>query len=132
MNIPVLDRLEAIQPFTEAEAWTLFRIAALSEAVGWTLLIAAILIDRYKLPLHSYVIPIAGQIHGTIFLIYFGVLIATYTSLRWSRGKFIVSVLAGIPPYGTLAFELWASHSRRTKFSRIHFRSIALVTLIAT
>jgi integral membrane protein len=125
----LLNKLESMRPFTENEAWGLFRIAAISEAFGWTTLITGILIRHYNWPGSNIAVPIAGQIHGTIFLAYFGILIATYSSLRWSRKKFLVAVLAGIPPYGTLLFELWASSLRRNKLSKLHFNSIAFVIM---
>jgi integral membrane protein len=124
-----LKMFEATRPFSEAEAWGLFRIAALSEAVGWTLLIIGIGIERYHLPGHQFAVPIAGRIHGTIFIAYFGVLIAVYGSLRWSRGKFLVAILAGIPPYGTLVFEQWAAWSRSTKRRRIYLHSMTLTVV---
>lgn len=113
MVLSLLRKLEATKPFTEQEAWSLFRLAALSEAFGWTLLISGILVEHFKLPLHRYAVPIAGQIHGLIFLAYFGILLATYTSLGWPRLKFVFAAAAGVPPYGTLVFELWAAHQRR-------------------
>ncbi|HVS58307.1 MAG TPA: DUF3817 domain-containing protein [Candidatus Saccharimonadales bacterium] len=127
--LSLLDRLESARPFTEAEAWMLFRIAALAEAFGWTLLITGLAIQRYHLPGQKIAVPIAGQIHGTFFIAYFGMLIATYASLRWPRKKFLLAVLAGVPPYGSLLFEQWAGYARRTKQSRTHFRSILLVAL---
>lgn len=129
MTLAFLSKLEAIQPFNEPQAWGLYKIAALSEAVGWTILITGILIRHYRLAGYRYAVPIAGQIHGTIFLVYFGVLLATYSSLRWSRTKFIAAALAGVPPYGTLVFEQWAVRQRQTKLLEAYFWSIALVVL---
>src|SRR5438128_1566340 len=105
----LLEKLEAQRPFTEAEAWGLFRIAALSEAVGWTILIIGVAVEKYNLPLHQYAVPIAGRTHGTIFILYFATLIVTYSSLRWPRWKSLVAIAAGVPPYGTLVFEQWAA-----------------------
>jgi len=121
-----LRRAEAVRPFTEPEAWGLFRLAALAEAVGWTLLISGILIRQYHLLGSGVAVPIAGRIHGTFFLIYFGVLAATYTSLRWSRWKFLAAIMAGVPPYGSLIFEQWAAHNRRNRLARQHYRIILL------
>jgi integral membrane protein len=123
--VALLRKLEASQPFTEREAWGLFRMAALGEAVGWTILITGIVVRKYKLPGHSFAVTLAGQIHGTLFIVYFGILIASYSSLRWPRKKFVLAALAGIPPYGTLLFEQWAMHVRRSTFWRIHLYSIA-------
>ncbi len=129
MTISLLSRLEAIRPFTEDEAWTLFKIAALSEAAGWTLLIAGILVRHYGWPGRNIAVPITGQIHGTIFLAYFGVLLTVYSSLRWPRRKFLLAALAGVPPFGTLIFEQWAAWTRRNQRCRIHFRCSALTVI---
>lgn len=130
MRLAFLDKLESMRPFTEKEAWNLFRITALGEAFGWTLLITGIVINHFKWPLYRYAIPIAGQVHGVIFVAYFGVLIATYSSLRWPRKRFIAGVLAGIPPYGTLVFEMWAAHIRR-KALRGTYRQATVRAIIA-
>jgi len=130
MALSLLSKLEANRPFTETEAWTLYRIVALSEAVGWTLLISGIFIRHFKLPGDRIAVPIAGQIHGTIFLIYFGVLVTIYSSLGWSRMKFLIAILAGIPPYGTLIFEQWEARKRRRKNRQSFFRSFMLSVMI--
>jgi integral membrane protein len=116
--LSILSRLENIKPFTEFEAWVIFKTAALAEAVGWTLLIASIIIKKYKLIGYKIAIPIAGQVHGSFFIIYFIVLIAGYSSLNWPRKKFLIAVLAGIPPYGTLIFETIASYNRKLDLAR--------------
>jgi integral membrane protein len=126
-----LSRLEAIKPFRESEAWGLFRIAALAEAFGWTLLISGLLIHRYHLPGSRIAIPIAGQIHGTIFLGYFGALAAVYSSLGWPRKKFLLAVLAGVPPYGSLIFEQWAARTRHAEYQQIFLRNLLLAVIAA-
>jgi len=125
-GVRLLKKWEATRPFSEAEAWGLFRLAALGEAFGWTVLIIGVAIERYRLPGQRIAIPIAGQIHGTLFLVYFGVLLATYSSLRWSRSKFLLALVVGVPPYGTLVFEQIAAWQRRHHRSRVQFQSIAL------
>ena len=115
MTFAFLNKLEATKPFTEREAWGLFRMAAISEAMGWTVLITGLLIRRYGLPGHNFSVPITGQIHGILFIIYFGILIATYSSLRWPRHRFIVAAIAGVVPLGTLVLEQWASRVRKNE-----------------
>lgn len=129
MALSLLNKLEATRPFTEDQAWGLFRVAALSEAIGWTLLITGLLIRHYGWPGRTIAVPIAGQLHGMIFLAYFGIALTVYSSLGWSRRKFLLALVAGVPPYGSLVFEQWAAYARRNKFSRRHFHSIALVIL---
>ena len=73
--------IEATKPFTEREAWGLFRLAAFGEAFGWTILILGVAINRYNLTGAKYALPIAGQIHGSLFLIYCGY-ISQYPTVR--------------------------------------------------
>jgi integral membrane protein len=108
----LLYRYEHARPFTGDEAWLLFRIAAFAEAVGWTLLIAGILIQRYITPGNDTAVLIAGNIHGTIYLSYFVAALVLYPSLGWRRWRGLAAVLAGVPPYGSLLFELWMAHKR--------------------
>lgn len=119
-----LRQIEASKPFTEHEAWGLFRIAALAEGFGWSLLITGIIIRNYGLLGHNIAVPIAGRIHGTFFLAYFGILIATYSSLGWSRRKLMLATIAGVPPFGSLIFEQWAAHKRNVHHRQIYFSSL--------
>ena len=121
-----LTRLEAVRPFTEPDAWRVYRLAAFGEAFGWTLLIVALLIRHYRLPGHDAAVPVGGQIHGILFLSYFGVLLAMYTSLRWSRKRFFLALVSGVPPYGSLIFEQWAAHKRRRHHTRGFLTSVVL------
>lgn len=107
-----LSKIEAVRPFSEPEAWALFRLAALGEAFGWAVLITGILIRHYDLPGRNIAVPIAGQVHGTLFLIYFGLLIPIYASLRWSRTLFFTATVVGVIPFGTLVLEQWLAHGR--------------------
>ncbi|MBW4062049.1 DUF3817 domain-containing protein [Candidatus Saccharibacteria bacterium] len=103
--------------FTEAEAWSLFRIAAFGEAIGWTLLISGILINKYLTP-HSYLpVQIAGKFHGTLFVIYLVGVIVIWPSLKKSKLMLVVAVAASVPPYGTLALEQWWAWQRRRQMS---------------
>ena len=50
-----------------------------------------------------------GALHGGAFIAYSVVALLTWWRLRWSAPVGIVALIAGIPPLGTLAFELWAA-----------------------
>ena len=110
----LLKQYERTRLFTEGEAWMLYRLAAFAEAIGWTLLIAGILIERYITPGNNTAVLIAGNIHGTIFLAYFAAPLVLYPSLGWSRYKVIGAVITGVPPYGTLLFEIYAAQRRKS------------------
>jgi integral membrane protein len=117
--------------FSEREAWNIFRLAAISEAIGWTLLITGILLKQYAFHGNNAPVDIAGQIHGTIFLAYLGAVIAVFGSLRWSKRKLLIAALASIPPYGTLVFEQWAAHKRRQQIAKDN-RQIIVRAIIVT
>ena len=115
--------------FTEEEGWLLFRIAAIAEACGWTLLIAGITSVRFITHSNPIPVQIAGQMHGVLFLSYALASIGLYPSLRWSRKRAFIALLASVPPYGSLLFERWAtSERRRDQFSAFSC-CIALATL---
>jgi integral membrane protein len=109
----ILKRFERARPFTDAEAWLLFRVAAYAEAVGWTLLIAGILIKHYLTPGNDTAVLIAGQIHGMLFFGYLAAALGLYPSLGWSRFGALIALAASVPPYGTLLVEFWAAHIRK-------------------
>lgn len=54
--------------FSDADAWMLFRLAAFVEAIGWTLLISAIVSRRLGMSGADIAVSIAGTIHGVFFL----------------------------------------------------------------
>jgi integral membrane protein len=108
----IIDKFEHNQTFSEDEGWMLFRMAAIAEACGWTMLISGILIGKYLLPGNRIPVMIAGQFHGVLFIAYAMSAIGLYPTLRWSRKRAIVALLASIPPYGSLLFERWAQLSR--------------------
>ncbi len=98
--------------FTESESWMLFKIAAIAEACGWTLLIIGIAIEKYIIPGNNIPVLLAGRTHGLLFILYALAAICLYPTLRWSRKRSLVALLASIPPYGSLLFEQWASFKR--------------------
>ena len=108
----LLKRFEVARPFTERDAWLLFRIAAIGEACGWALLIAGILIGKYITPGNDTAVIIAGQTHGMFFFGYLVAALGLYPSLGWSRWRALFALAFSVPPFGTLLFEQWAAHRR--------------------
>lgn len=109
---------EVARPFKPGEAWLLFRLAAFGEAAGWTLLIAGIILKRYFLNGNNLPVLIAGQFHGTLFIIYMTAAVGLYPSLHWTRKRAVVALIASVPPYGSLLFERWAAYKlKRSAFT---------------
>ncbi len=100
------------KPFTEKEAWMLFRIAAISEAVGWTLLIIGVLCRNLPVSWNEIPVQYAGHIHGILFLVYLVAVIVLSPSLGWSWFRIIIAGACSVPPYGSLAYEQWSAQHR--------------------
>jgi len=125
----LLQRYEKVKLFSDREAWLLFRLAAWAEAAGWTLLIAGLLLKHFVFKGNDAPVLIAGQIHGTFFLIYLAACTVLYPSLGWSRWKATLAVAASVPPYGSLAFEQWCAY-RRSHARQQTLRSLALYQVL--
>ena len=101
--------------FTDKEAWGIYRLFAFAEAVGWTLLIGAIVYRGFDLPYASSVITVAGRIHGMIFVSYFVIVLLTARSMEWGIGRISGALLAGMPPYTSIVFEQIMAFYRKKK-----------------
>lgn len=91
--------------FSDTDAWLLFRIAAFTEAVGWTLLISAIVSRKLGMPGADIFVSIAGTLHGVFFLTFFCILLATARSMEWGIWRLSGGLVAGNVPYGSVVFE---------------------------
>lgn len=101
--------------FTDSEAWAIFRFFAILEAVGWTLLISAIIYRRLGLPEADSVISFAGHLHGIGFIFYFLFTFLVARSMGWGLWRITLAVCAGMPPYGSIVFEQIMARYRRRK-----------------
>ena len=125
----LLKKFETNRIFLEPEAWSLFKLAAIAEACGWTLLIFGIGFEKYILPGNHLSVLIAGRIHGLLFSCYALSAIGLYPTLGWSRKKALAALLASIPPYGSLAFEQWASYTRQSTYFKTYRQNLLLTYL---
>ena len=99
--------------FTDKQAWTLFRLFAFMEIVGWTLLISAIIYRKFNLPLDDVFVSMAGRIHGMVFSLYFLFVLLTARSMLWGFWRVAAALLAGMPPYTALIFEKAMAYHRK-------------------
>lgn len=107
-------RLE--RSFTGEEAWMLFRVVAILETVGWTLLITGILFKQFDLPLHDWILPIGGTLHGVFVMFYMLIVFFVHRSLRWSFRRMVFAEVISIIPYAALVFERWVSYERQQRY----------------
>jgi integral membrane protein len=125
----LIKRFETNRIFNEEEAWALFRLAAIAEAGGWTLLILGIGFEQYIMPGNHISVLLAGRIHGLLFSLYALSAVGLYPALGWPRKKAFVALLASVPPYGSLAFEQWAKYMRQTSHFKTYRRTVLLTYL---
>lgn len=100
------------RPVTDHEAWAVFRMAAIAEAVGWTMLVIGIICKHIPFAYNEVPVQIAGRLHGVLVLLYGIAALLLAPSLRWDWWKILFAIAASVPPYGSLAFEQWAAHGR--------------------
>jgi integral membrane protein len=89
-----------------------FRIAAIAEAVSWTGLLIG-MVFKYLVVYNAIGVHIFGPIHGVLFLAYVALSILVWRRRSWSARVGVLALVASIPPYGTVAFERWATHTGR-------------------
>ncbi len=81
----------------------LFRTFATAEAITWAGLITALILRAADV---TNAVPIAGGIHGFVFLSYCVVTVFTWVNQRWGAGTGILGLALSIVPFATVPFEL--------------------------
>lgn len=117
------------RPFTDEEAWGLFRLAAIGEGVGWTLLILGIFCRDVVWPGNQFTVAFAGRIHGILFMFYIAAALLLAPSLQWSFMRTIIAGLCSVPPYGSIAFEMVIGWQRRHQDFQLLYPSLYLCQL---
>lgn len=95
---------------------------AIAEAVTWLALLIAMVVKRVADKDEAIAIP--GMAHGVVFVIYVVVALVAAVMLGWNRQIVetplpkskkrlrlpvtVWALLASIPPFGTVVFEVWA------------------------
>lgn len=92
------------------KAATLFRVVAVAEALSWAALLVGMFF-KYVVGLGEGGVPVAGMVHGIIFMVYVAVTLGVCRVLGWSAKTLVLALLASIPPLFTWLFETWALRS---------------------
>ena len=88
---------------------TIFRTVAIAEALSWALLLAAMfckwILESEPFGLHEGGVPVAGPIHGGIFVLYVASSILAAVVFKWNAKTTLLALAASIPPLCTYWFE---------------------------
>ena len=94
---------------------TVFRVVAIAEAASWALLLAAMfckwILESEPFGLHEGGVPVAGPIHGGVFVLYVLASLVAARTFRWSLRTTALALAASIPPFFTYWFETWADRT---------------------
>ena len=81
----------------------LFRIFAIAEMFTWAGLITALILRAFDV---ANLVPIAGGIHGFVFLCYSATTIFVWVNQRWPLRLGFTGLLLAIVPFATVPFEI--------------------------
>ena len=81
----------------------LFRAFALAEMFTWAGLITALILRGFDV---TNIVPIAGGIHGFVFLCYSTTTVFVWVNQKWRFSLGITGLLLAIVPFATVPFEL--------------------------
>jgi len=75
--------------------------------VTWAGLLVGMLLE-HVLHVTDLGVYVFGRLHGGAFLLYGAVALLTWGVQRWSLRVGLLALLAALPPFGTVVFEVWA------------------------
>ncbi|UXA16702.1 DUF3817 domain-containing protein [Mycobacterium sp. SMC-4] len=94
-----------------AAAW--FRLVAFAEAVSWVGLLVGMYFKYLGSPRTELGVKIFGPVHGAIFVAFLVAAAFAGLALRWQAGTWLLVLLAGIAPLGSVIFLIWADRTGR-------------------
>lgn len=86
---------------------SIFRAAALGEAFTWLGLLIGMFF-KHVTETTEVGVQIFGPLHGTMFIVYCVVTLATKSVFGWNWKVLLLGLAAAIPPFTTVLFERWA------------------------
>ncbi len=91
---------------------TVFRIVAIAEAISWAMLLSAMfakwILEAEPLGLREGGVPIAGMIHGIVFMLFVVTAVVAWHRFGWSLKVLVVALVSAVVPFATYAFEVGA------------------------
>ena len=89
-----------------------FIVVAVAEALSWVGLLVGMYL-KYLTDVGEGGVKLFGPIHGGVFVLYVLLTLLVARAQRWSPGTTLLGLACSIPPFATVAFELWAVRTGR-------------------
>ncbi len=99
------------------QAFRVFRITAVAEAISWTGLLAGMYL-KHVTHTTEMGVWLFGRLHGALFVAYLAATLWVARAERWSLGRTAMALLSSIPPLTTLLFERWVTRRRASDRGR--------------
>ncbi|CAA9339683.1 MAG: inner membrane protein [uncultured Nocardioidaceae bacterium] len=101
-----------------------FVAVAIAEAVSWAGLLAGMYV-KYLTDAGDLGVRVFGPLHGGVFVLYVLLTLLLAARYRWSLGTTLVGLGCSVPPFATVAFELWVVRSGRLPLRSSYVRADA-------
>lgn len=85
----------------------LFRTVAIAEAVTWALLLLGMYL-KYVPETTELGVRVFGMLHGVVFVAYCLATVLVAVDQRWGVGRTLLGLVAAVPPFATVLFDLVA------------------------
>ncbi|WP_009474153.1 DUF3817 domain-containing protein [Rhodococcus sp. JVH1] len=92
---------------------TRFRFVAILEAFTWLGLLIGMAFKYLPADGNEIGVKIFGPIHGGVFVLYLLISLWTARKLSWNLVTTFWALVASVPPFGTVVFEVWAARTGR-------------------
>ncbi|WP_016879897.1 MULTISPECIES: DUF3817 domain-containing protein [unclassified Rhodococcus (in: high G+C Gram-positive bacteria)] len=92
---------------------TRFRFVAILEAFTWLGLLTGMAFKYLPADGNEIGVKIFGPIHGGVFVLYLLISLWTARKLSWNLVTTFWALVASVPPFGTVVFEVWAARTGR-------------------
>ncbi|HLS76106.1 MAG TPA: DUF3817 domain-containing protein [Nocardia sp.] len=85
-----------------------FRLFAVLEAVSWAGLLIGMAFKYLPAEGNEIGVKIFGPAHGAVFVLFVLAALLTAREFEWNWKTTVLALLSSIPPFCTVAFEVWA------------------------
>jgi integral membrane protein len=89
-----------------------FLVVAVAEGCSWAGLLVGMYF-KYLTDAGDLGVAVFGPVHGALFVTYVLLTLLVARAHRWSAGTTLVGLACSVPPFATVAFEVWAARTGR-------------------